>query len=368
MEESKIESFAELGQKFGEAKSQAKANFQKDISAFAEIMRALPRLTVELTKRSLENGKQFLQDQKDRIDAEFGEIDSQALADQIAIYEKTSEKNSEARQWQNAHESRSKVVTEAVRGVDDLAAKAKANLATRKIKMASLLAKGMAFIGKSGKAKEMQAKVAEKTERAVGKEAATTRIARGAAEKGFGIADGVRKGAKSTQEFVVGSAKVAKDGVINTAKTVRDSAVDFGEKVAIGAMLSYDATKKDVKKGALAFGRATYKGVANVAAVGELGLSAIGNGAKFVGGKIVDSVETAKNYTELATQKASLRKAKLGLGVKTFFAEKTAALSKKLSAMVLASQKDVAARTVAVALKEGEMEKSNKEDGAALEF
>lgn len=270
----------------------------------------------------------------------FADADRQTDQNFMNLARESSKKKEESRQWQNAHEGRSKVVTETVENVNNNFLEFKEAIQTGKIRLTSLGAKGAALLGKKGLAKKVAEKGFDPKNNLLTKDSRIGKFAEKMAESGFIKADNIRSGFSSAKEnieaytragieTVKDKANDVRDGIdtgVTAAYTYTDDAIKAGKKfvkdrandvkngidTGVTAVYTYTddaikAGKKAAKDKALQIGKATYKGFATISGIGKFALSKGKDGVNFVSGKMNDAKDFVSDKIEDAQEFVSDR-------------------------------------------------------------
>ncbi len=311
--ENDINNFVELNEAFKNCTKETKEHIKNDIKNFTNL---IPQLSA-LTSKMVRNG---LQQQVNRINKEFGEIDSQNVRNEIELGLHEVSKRLEINEWEQENSNRSKIVKNAVTNTKNRKLDKKVKKVERAIKITSVVGKGLALFGKKGLADKMQKAVVSKSKKYISKDSRIGNIMQRAAETGFTIADGARYVKDTT--IVLG--EYSKDVLIEKA----------GDAKKAGARLAKESVQT-MKKGALEFGKATYKGAATTVAIAALPLEAIAAGAVWsvdkVGDKILEGVEVANSKISEAKAKVSENKTKASKGIKSVIRGFASSVVEKLS-------------------------------------
>ena len=266
---------AKTGQEFidafagrvGEDKEQAKALLER----YKETIKALP--TVAKTAVQLGYGKVVAE-----IDQRFADaraIGDQGLANEMGVARDANARQAESRQWQQAHEDRSDVVTGAVSGVKNVTTNTRSVVALGAIKLSTFGAKAARLFGAKDAAKNIQDRGSTYAHALMTKDSRVDDLAQNMAESGFIAVDQVKdtlEQAATTLEaygaaglqWAKNKATALKDKAAKVARDVKDAAVKGAEVVAGAAVLGAEAVKDATVHAYNAGKTAVEQGVRNV--------------------------------------------------------------------------------------------------------
>lgn len=221
--EENINNFVELNEAFKNCTKETKEHIKKDLKNFADLVPQIPGITAAAINRGLKK-------QVDRINEEFGEIDTQSIANSLELGAQAGLKAKENEYWESQNPKKSKVITSKVTDVKNKSLDKRAKRVDKAVKITSGIAKGLALFGQKGLAKRMQDVVTEKGTNYIMKDSRAGKILENVTDFGYTVAFG----AKWTGETIVEGAKIVRDNVENGIETVVEKAVQYGKDVKEG--------------------------------------------------------------------------------------------------------------------------------------
>ncbi len=221
--EENINNFVELNEAFKNCTKETKEHIKKDLKNFADLVPQIPGITAAAINRGLKK-------QVDRINEEFGEIDTQSIANSLELGAQAGLKAKENEYWESQNPKKSKVITSKVTDVKNKSLDKRAKRVDKAVKITSGIAKGLALFGQKGLAKRMQDVVTEKGTNYIMKDSRAGKILENVTDFGYTVAFG----AKWTGETIVEGAKFVRNNVENGIETVVEKAVQYGKDVKEG--------------------------------------------------------------------------------------------------------------------------------------
>lgn len=215
----------------------------------------------------------------------FKDADRQTDLNYMNLARESSSKKAESRQWQNAHEDNSEIVTGTVGKINDKSLRFSEILQIGKIKLTSLGAKGAALTGKKGLAQKVAEQGFNLEDNLVNRGSRIGKFAEKMAESGFLTADRFRSDFSQAKENIEAYARAGVD--------MAKEGIEDGKKAA----------KREIFK----IGKATYKGAATVHGLGKFTLKQGKRGVNFISGKISEAQEFASDRIEDAQEFVSDR-------------------------------------------------------------
>ena len=240
----------------GEDKEQARALLQR----YKETVKGLP--TVAKAAIQLGYGKVIAE--IDQRFADAREIGQQGLANEMGVARDANARQADSRQWQQAHEDRSDVVTGAVSGVKNVTTNTRSVVALGAIKLSTLGAKTARLFGAKDAAKTIQERGSTYAHALMTKDSRVDDLAQNMAESGFmkydQVIDTIEQAAQTCEAYARAGvswaqekAKALRTKAITVAKNVKDTAVKGAEFVAgaaiLGAEVARDAAVNAYKTG-----------------------------------------------------------------------------------------------------------------------
>lgn len=147
-------------------------------------------------------------------------------------------------EWQQVNADRNKLVTKYVKEIDKNSVNQRTKTSKRSVKVAGVVARGVALFGPKGLAEKMQNKIYKRAEQHIGKDSIESQLAKGIADKGFEVSTNIKE---SALEF--GSKHYKGVAVIGALKNIGLSAVKTGAgKVEKGVEDIADKVEKGVEK------------------------------------------------------------------------------------------------------------------------
>ena len=207
-----IQGFGELRDAYGEEFKKAQVEFKRLMDRMAELTPQIPKIAQDMISRGLEN-------QKNRIDADFREIDS-LISERFDANGEAQLKREVDQEWVNENSGRSKMVTGAVTNVKNMSTQTRTAAVSAAVRVTSVVGKGLALFGQKGLAKRMQESVIERGKDYISRDSRASRIVQRVAERGFKVADGARNVERTVVSTIDDVAQRVGTAAINTTENI----------------------------------------------------------------------------------------------------------------------------------------------------
>lgn len=218
-----IDNFVELNEAFKNCTKETKEHIKNDLKNFANLVPQIPGITAQLVKKGL-------QKQAERISKEFGEIDSQKLADGIELGAHAGLKAKENEYWESQNQKRTDKITSKVTEAKNKSLDKRTKRVDGALKVTSIVGKGLALFGQKGLADKMQEAVKSKGRDYIMKDSRVGSIMERVADFGFTVADGARY----AKETIVEGAELLGDIIEDGVESLHGKAVQYGKDVREG--------------------------------------------------------------------------------------------------------------------------------------